>query len=148
MKPLYLLPVLLFSCNTATPPAKTVVNEVPAVPAIQRIEVSRQGGQLGYHSTCKITPDSVTHQLLVGTDSTKNTYFARATNEGEWQMLIQNIDLKEFRAAQNGESRMPVDGTDTEVSIISNGETISKTNAQSNAAWSRIQVWSEERCME
>ena len=148
MKPIYLLPILLFSCNTATPPANTNGKPVPATPVIQRIEVSRQGGQLGYHSTCKITPDSVTHQLLVGTDSTKNTYFARATNEGEWQMLLQNMDLKEFRAAQNGESRMPVDGTDTEVSIISNGETISKTNAQSNAAWSRIQVWSEERCME
>ena len=148
MKPLYLLSFLLFSCNTAAPPAETVVKAAPATPAIQLIEVDRQGGQLGYHSTCKITKDSVTHQLLVGTDSTRNTYFARATGEGEWQMLLQNMDLKEFRDAQNGESRMPVDGTDTEVSITSNGQTVSKTNAQSNAAWSRMQVWSEERCME
>ncbi len=149
MKALYLLPLLLFSCNTATPPAETGGNSVPAAtPAIQLIEVVTQGGQLGYHTTCKITKDSVTHKLLVGTDTTKNTSFARATNEGEWQALLQNIDLKEFDAAQNGESRQPVDGTDTEISITSNGERISKTNAHNSAAWTRIQVWSAERCME
>ncbi len=148
MKLLYLLPFLLFSCNTAIPPAETAGKSTPALPAVQLIEVITQGGQLGYHSTCKITKDSVTHQLLVGTDSTRNTYFARATGEGEWQMLLQNMDLKEFQAAQNGESRMPVDGTDTEVSITRDGERISKTNANNSAAWTRIKVWSEERCME
>jgi hypothetical protein len=148
MRPLFLLSLLILGCNSAAPPAKTNSNPVAATPVVERIEVVRQGGHLGYHATCRITPDSVVHQLLVGTDSTKNTYFARATGEGEWKMLLQNMDLKAFGAAQNGESRMPVDGTDTEVSITSNGETISRTNAQSNDVWSRIKIWSEERCME
>ena len=81
-------------------------------------------------------------------DSTANMSIARPAGEGEWKMLLQNIDLAEFRRAQNGESVQPVDGTDTEITITTADETVSKSNAIGSATWNGIAIWSRERCME
>ena len=113
---------------------------------IQKIEVVTQGGQLGYYASCTITKDSVIHHSQMAVDTTQNTYTARTTNTAEWQLLEQSINLEEFKAAQNGESRMPVDGTDTEVAITTNNETISKTNAAGSATWSGMELWSGKNC--
>jgi hypothetical protein len=116
--------------------------------AIQRIEVVTHGGELGYYSSCAITPDSVFHQLRVGIDGADSMSVARPAGAGEWKMLIQNIDLAEFRSAPDGQSRQPVDGTDTDITITSNGEVVSRKNAVGSATWNGIDIWSRRSCSE
>ena len=115
--------------------------------AIQKIEVVTVGGDRGYSATCTFTKDSVFHRLRIFTDSTANMSIAQPAGEGEWKMLLQNIDLAEFRNAQNGESAQPVDGTDTEITITTADETVSKSNAGGSATWNSIAIWSQKRCM-
>lgn len=142
----YLFALLLIGCNTAPPPANTVAIAPDPKTAIKSIEVVTQGGQMGYYASCKITKDSVVHTSGRAMDSTRNTAGARATSPSEWQLLTESINLTEFKEAKDGESFLPVDGTDTKVILTTELGEISKTNAAGNAIWTGIEMWSGKNC--
>ncbi len=147
MKPLYPFLLVLLGCTTSTPPAKNNSAPPAEAPAIQKIEVVTQGGERGYYAVCTFTPDSVFHKLRIAVDAAANEDAARPAGEGEWQLLLQNTDLAEFKAAQDGPSALPVDGTDTEITITTDKETVSRSNAIGSPTWNGIDIWSQKRCM-
>ncbi|MNX44049.1 hypothetical protein D3C86_745280 [compost metagenome] len=56
----------------------------------------------------------------------------------DWEALITQINLGEFRSSEEGKSVQPVDGVDTQIIIVSDVDTISKMNAYNNKIWKSI----------
>ncbi len=135
--PFFLL--LLAGCSSETPP----VSQKGVPETIQKIEVVRAGGDMGYAAILVLTKDSVLFRSDVVVDSTLQQSFDRQMNAAQWQQLTSNADLADFESAQDGHSEQPADGVDTHIILTTNKRALSKRNAYENKTWGALAMGAE-----
>lgn len=135
-----LLSALLFLYSCSNQPATTAKQEPEK---IRTITFNNAGGQLGFSSHLVFTPDSVFYLRHIHMTPESNDSFRRANTSEAWQALTGDLQLDSFRNAVDGPSVQPVDGIDTEISILTTRDTITKTNARESGEWMRLQVKAE-----
>lgn len=113
----------LQSCGGNTQKATENKNE------IKEISISTFGGDMGMSETYIITKDSVHYDFYLAADTTQNVIKSYPNTEQDWGKLLKKVDLEDFKNTENGKSHQAYDGTDTEITIITQNEKITKTNA-------------------
>jgi len=137
MYKLVILSLFLISCTNnknRTVNQPTITKDVD----IKSIEIISSGGQLGSHTRMLIDKDSTHYRLTVAANPADNSEYHKKTVPQDWEALITQINLGEFRSSEEGKSVQPVDGVDTQIIIVSDVDTISKMNAYNNKIWKSI----------
>ena len=143
-KKIILFSMLIMSCNTTTIKNNTIEGDDPnnKTEKIEQVEITTAGGMQGGYAYCKINKDSIVVRYSISMDSTKNYSINQANNMGDWETFTSKINPGDFKKATEGESRLPVDGADTEIKIKTNKGEISKVNADSNNTFLYIRDFS------
>ncbi|WP_300673320.1 hypothetical protein [Soonwooa sp.] len=105
---------------------------------IKSISVSTYGGDRGYSRSVKITKDSIFSDTSIAVDSTENSSSKKLNTQYKLQDLVSDAQLDELNIIKNGESRQPVDGTDTSLIIETDKKTLTITNGESSGLWRKI----------
>ncbi|KFF02813.1 hypothetical protein [Chryseobacterium luteum] len=130
----YFCALSLQSCNKT--PQKTSVKV--AKNEIKEVSMSTFGGRSTIRSsTYQITKDSIRYSLLA-VDSTQNVHKSYINKNQDWKNLVNKIDLNQFRNLKDGNSHLAYDGNDTEITVVTDHETITKLNAENNKSWDNI----------
>lgn len=137
MYKLVILSLFLISCTNNK---NRTVNQPVVMKdgGIKSIEIISSGGQLGSHSRMLIDKDSTHYRLTVAANPADNSEYHKKTVPQDWEALITQINLGEFRSSEEGKSVQPVDGVDTQIIIVSDVDTISKMNAYNNKIWKSV----------
>lgn len=137
----YWLPAFLFlySCSTNSQPPDTQ----PQSENIRSVNVSSAGGQLGFGSFLHITPDSVYYLRHVNMAPEQNDSFSRANTPESWQALVNDLNLDSLRNAKDGPSVQPVDGIDTQITVYTDRDSVTKTNAHESPEWMQLKIKTE-----
>lgn len=133
---LFFSSLLLLGCGEKSSPAASPPK--PEATQILAVEVKSAGGQLGYTSQLRLTADSTFYTRTIMMEASQNDAFRRPTDPALWQSLTGDLNVDRFRNAASGESVQPVDGIDTEISILTNRDTISRLNAHESPEWQKI----------
>ncbi len=135
--------LLLAGCSSETPAVSGPASQKQTPETIQKIEVMRAGGDMGYSAILVLTKDSVLFRSDVVVDSTLQQSFGRQMVPAQWQQLTANVDLADFESAQDGHSEQPADGVDTEIIVTTNKRALSKRNAYENKTWDALAMSAE-----
>ncbi len=124
--------LVLSSCHSQDKKSNTEI--------IKSISFSTVGGELGYNRTFKMTADSLYFYFNLAVDSTKKRNEKRVNNNYKLEDIIQAEQLISFSKIMNGQSRQPIDGTDTEIKIETSRNTYSVINGEDNETWEGIKM--------
>lgn len=124
--------MLIVSCSGTTPAQK--------MENITSISMTAWGGELGYHRSLVITPDTLHYELGSSVDTTNNISSKKSNGQYKLDDIISANQLAKFAKIASGESRQPVDGTDTEIKIKTNLKEYSVINAGNNNLWRGILI--------
>lgn len=128
----FIIPVLITSqsCQKMNKPeiSSTVKQE-----EITSVKLSQYGGMLGFNQTIFITKDSITREtsMTAQNDSVKKEKLANTP--ANWEALNSSLNLNDFRKIKNGNSNLPVDGTDQKIVINTKTTSDSIINGQNDA---------------
>lgn len=133
MKNLIIIIILsLLSCQN------NAQTKVETKPEITEVSISIFGGRSTIQSrTYVITKDSVFYDLIAH-DSIKNVKKSFANKAQDWEALLKSIDVEKFKNTKNGHSYQETDGSDTQITITTTKEKISKLNVEKEESWSSI----------
>lgn len=123
---------LLISCSTPNPTQK--------MDKIKSISISTFGGQLGYHRTVKITPDTLYYERGSHANPSHDKSVKKINAQYRLEEIISENQLMDFSKIISGKSRQPVDGTDTEVVIRTDSAETKVRNAQNDKLWHSVVV--------
>ncbi|OPC56656.1 hypothetical protein DSC47_14765 [Elizabethkingia miricola] len=105
---LTVLLLIFFSCKEKKTSKDTAISSEK----IESINITTEGGGLGYFRNIRVNKDSISSiQRQFGTDSL-NKSRKRAITPTEWNRLISEINLSSVSKIKNGPSYQPFDGTD------------------------------------
>lgn len=107
---------------------------------IKSISISTFGGEMGYYQSLKITTDSLYYNFNLEVDTTKRKSEKKINSHYKLEDIVNANQLINFAKIKNGESRQPVDGTDTEIEIKTNQKTYSIVNGEGNISWQTIEI--------
>jgi hypothetical protein len=97
--------------------------------SIQEIIYKSYGGDMGYSMALHITKDRLTYFSSLAINN-KNSHLDTINTIQFWDSLTTKFDIANFKKIKNGYSNQPVDGTDQQITIITNtSDTISVVNA-------------------
>ncbi len=103
--------------------------EVQQKEFVKTIIYRSYGGEMGYSMTLHITKDSLFYFYSLAINN-KNLQLDTINTIQFWDSLTTKFDIANFKKIKNGHSNQPVDGTDEEITIITNTlDTISVVNA-------------------
>lgn len=105
---------------------------------INSISVRTYGGDMGVSETYVITKDSVHYDYYLAADTTKNKATSSVNTLEKWDSLLGKVNIDAFNGLTNGRSYLAVDGTDTDIVIITENGEFMKTNGAGNNAWDDI----------
>lgn len=132
--------LLLISCSekkqSRTSPEENIESEQKET--IQSIEINSAGGQLGYVSTFRMTKDSIIFNSDMTAAPDKKTAFRNPLKKGESEKIFEDLDLKDFDRAVEGQSKQPFDGIDEVIIVQTEKKEYSKRNAYDNKTWMKI----------
>jgi hypothetical protein len=139
--------VLLFSfnCNSQERAKEKKEN-------LQTVIYSRYGGKPGFNETLTITKDSLkyfsqTRKVVRKAATSGKTIsnillenkYGETTSDILWKNINNSFNLELFKSIENGESRLPVDGTDTQYTVIlDSGEKFSIINGQHTEQYKKM----------
>lgn len=139
-KILLLSVLLLISCTekkqSTTSPKENIESEQKET--IKSIEINNAGGQLGYVSTFRMTGDSIIFNSDMTAAPNKKTALRKPLKKGEAEKIFEDLDLKDFNRAVEGQSKQPFDGIDNVITIQTQKKEHSKRNAPDNKTWMKI----------
>ena len=139
-KILFLSILLLINCSekkqSTTSPKENIESEQKET--IQSIEINSAGGQLGYVSTFRMTRDSIIFNSDMTAAPNKKTAFRKPLKKGEAEKIFEDLDLKDFNRAVEGQSKQPFDGIDEDIIVKTAEQDYSKRNAYDNKTWMKI----------
>lgn len=139
-KILFLSILLLISCTekkqSTTSPKENIESEQKET--IQSIEINNAGGQLGYVSTFRMIRDSIIFNSDMTAAPNKKTALRKPLKKGEAEKIFEDLDLKDFNHAVEGQSKQPFDGIDNVITIQTQKKDYSKRNAPDNKTWMNI----------
>ena len=95
---------------------------------------------MGYRQSVKITTDSLYFDFGLAVDSTKRRNEKKSNDSYQLEDFLSPAELNEFSKIKGGESRQPVDGTDTEITIETEKKSYSVINAEVDNVWSRVLI--------
>lgn len=104
-----LISVFLFSCSAA--------NQVQKTEKIQSVSISTYGGQMGYHQSLKLTADTLYYDIGSRLDTLGNKIIKKLNTQYKLEDIIATNQLDNFSKITSGKSRLPVDGSDTAITI-------------------------------
>jgi len=133
MKCLILSAFVIIGCSQKAEELKISKKENP----VKSVSIASFGGQLGYSTSIKITRDSLYYDLNMEVDSTKRKHIQKPNISYKLEDLINPDQIMSFSKVKNGESRQPVDGTDTEITIETDKNKHSVINAWDNEIWQK-----------
>ncbi|TCD12118.1 hypothetical protein EZ449_03620 [Pedobacter frigidisoli] len=105
---------------------------------IQYISITSWGGERGYHRSLQITSDSLFYEFGSAVDTVNNINIKKINSHYKLEDFIAVNELINFSKMQSGESRQPVDGTDTEITIKTDTTEFKVTNAGNNNLWHSV----------
>ncbi len=132
MKILLLMFICFVSC-TQNSHENRIKNE-----KIKYISISSYGGEMGYKRTFKITTDSLYFEYSLAVDNTKRRSERKRNSIYKLEDIISLNDLSSFSSIKDGESRQPVDGSDTKIVIDTKQGNYIVINAESSSIWEKI----------
>lgn len=119
-----------FSCSSA--------NQVGQQEKIQSISISAFGGELGYHRSLLITSDSIFYELGSAIDTINNKAVKKRNSQYKLEDIMTTNQLAKFSKITNGQSRQPVDGTDTSITIKTDSTEFKVTNGFKDNLWRSV----------
>lgn len=105
---------------------------------IKSISISTNGGDMGFSQTLKITADSLYFDFNLAVNAAKKRKQRKSNTFFKLEDIIGATQLINFSKTINGASRQPVDGTDTEIIIITEHHKYSVINGEEDNNWNRI----------
>jgi hypothetical protein len=125
----YTLFLSLAGCSNNTDSQQVPKDNLKENVSVQEIIYKSYGGEMGYSMTLHMTKDSLFYFYSLAINN-KNSQLATINTIQFWDSLTTNFDIANFKKIKNGYSNQPVDGTDEEITIITNTlDTISVVNA-------------------
>lgn len=140
MKHSILIALAIVSCSHKTEEQKIIKTENP----VKSVSIASFGGQLGYSTSMKITKDSLYYDLNVAVDSTKRKHIQKPNTSYKLEDLINPDHIVSFSKVKNGESRQPVDGIDTEITIETDKNRYAVINGWDDKVWQKTNQKMEE----
>jgi len=126
------LSIFLFSCSGA--------NQSHKVEKIKSISISTFGGERGYFQSLIITPDTLYYELGSSIDPANNKSIKKMNSQYKFEDLISANQLTSFSNITSGKSQLPVDGTDTEITVKTDSSEFKVRNAGNNGKWLAVQA--------
>ncbi|RZL39305.1 MAG: hypothetical protein EOP00_27870 [Pedobacter sp.] len=126
-----LISIFLLSCSQ--------VNQTQPMEKLQYISITSWGGENGYHRSLQITADSLFYEFGSAVDTVNNVNIKKVNSRYKLEDFIAAKELTDFSKIQSGESRQPVDGTDTEIKIKTDKTEYKVINAGNNSKWRNIE---------
>ena len=124
--------ILLFSCSGANQPHK--------VEKIKSISISTFGGERGYFQSLVITPDTLYYELGSSVDTANNKSIKKINSQYKFEDIVSENQITSFAKITSGKSFLPVDGTDTEITVKTDGSDYKVRNAAHSRKWLSIQA--------
>jgi hypothetical protein len=125
----YALFLLLAGCANGIGSQPPLKDNSEQQSTIQEIIYRSYGGEMGYSMALHITKDSLRYFYSLAANN-KSLQIDTINTSTFWDSLTVNFDIANFKKIRNGYSNQPVDGTDEEITIITNTlDTISVINA-------------------
>ena len=132
--------LLLINCSekkqSRTSPEENIESEQKET--ILSIEINSAGGELGYVSTFKMTRDSIIFNSDMTAAPNKKTELRKPLKKGEAEKIFEDLDVKDFNHAVEGQSKQPFDGIDEDIIVKTAEQDYSKCNAYDNKTWMKI----------
>ena len=75
---------------------------------------------------------------LIAHDSAQNVKKSYPNKAQNWEALLKSIDIEKFKNAKNGHSYQETDGNDTQITITTTKEKISKLNVEKEESCNNI----------
>ncbi|MCD0488877.1 hypothetical protein LPB86_11595 [Pedobacter sp. MC2016-14] len=124
--------ILLFSCSGA--------NQLHKSEKIKSISISTFGGERGYFQSLVITPDTLYYELGSSVDTANNKSIKKINSRYKFEDIISENQINGFSTITNGKSLLPVDGTDTEITIKTDSSDFKVRNAEHSRKWLTVQA--------
>ena len=105
---LTVLLLIFFSCKEKKTSKDTAISSEK----IESINITSEGGNLGYFRNIRVNKDSVSSIQRQADTDILNKSRKRAITPTEWNKLISEIDLSLVSKIKNGPSYQPFDGID------------------------------------
>lgn len=125
------LSILIFSCSDA--------NQPHSMEKIKSVSISTFGGERGYFQSLIITPDTLYYESGSSVNTADNKSRKKNNSRYKFEDIISANQLSSFSNITSGKSLLPVDGSDTEITIKTDIYEVSVRNAGNNGNWLDIQ---------
>lgn len=125
------LSILIFSCSGA--------NQPHSMEKIKSVSISTFGGERGYFQSLIITPDTLYYESGSSVNTADNKSRKKNNSRYKFEDIISANQLSSFSNITSGKSLLPVDGSDTEITIKTAISEVSVRNAGNNGNWLAIQ---------
>lgn len=135
--PIFLL-VFLFGCHKNQAVKKLETNFNNQKDLIKEININVVDGMLGIKASYEINEDSIIYKYSNENDPNDTLSIKQKNTKAEWQKLLKEIDINNFKSAKNGKSLQAENGLDTKITLKLKDTFYSITNANDNKSWNGI----------